>query len=233
MQLFTRVQHGPAVPAKPGQAERAKKAKHALLWLAAVRTIAALVALPLFPVLYKHDFLVLVALRPSLGVLLLGAILARQGGTSLWAMLAVAVPLQLLIVWLYFLLGRAWQSEIDADDKLPFVTARLLRHHQVRRIREVLKAKGTRLVVLARFAIFPTGLLAATAGASSMKPARYFPADGLAFAAAAGLVVGAGYGLGLAQQQSDLWLMVIGAAGLIAISALLTWYVRRAPKQHS
>jgi membrane protein DedA with SNARE-associated domain len=85
-------------------------------------------------------------------------------------------------------------------------------------------------VVLARFAIFPTGLLAATAGASNMKPARYFPADGLAFAVAAGLVVGAGYGLGLAQRQSDLWLTVIGAIGLITLSGLLTWYVRRAPK---
>jgi hypothetical protein len=39
-------------------------AKRALLWLAAVRTIAALVALVLLPVLYQHDFLVLVALRP-------------------------------------------------------------------------------------------------------------------------------------------------------------------------
>ncbi len=223
-----RARTGPAKQRKPGRPERAKRAQ---LWLAAIRTIAALVALPLLPVLYRHDFLVLVALRPSLGVLLLGAILARQGGTSLWAMLVVAVPLQLLIVWLYFLLGRAWQSDIDADDKLPFVAARLLRRNQVRRVREALKAHGIRLVVLARFAIFPTGLLAAAAGASDLKPARYFPADGLAFAAAAGLVVGAGYGLGLAQRQSDLWLTVIGAAGLIVLSGLLAWYVRREPKE--
>jgi membrane protein DedA with SNARE-associated domain len=91
--------------------------------------------------------------------------------------------------------------------------SRLLRRNQVRRIRDALKAHGFRLVVLARSAIFPTGLLAATAGASGMKSARYFPADGLAFAAAAGLVVGAGYGLGLAQRESDLWLTVIGTTG--------------------
>jgi membrane protein DedA with SNARE-associated domain len=140
---------------------------------------------------------------------------------------------QLLIVWLYFLLGRAWQSEIHSDDTLPFLTARLLRRNQVRRIRDALRAHGSRLVVLARFAIFPTGLLAATAGASGMKPARYFPADGLAFAAAAGLVVGAGYSLGLAQRESDLWLTVIGTAGLTALSGLLRLYVRREPKQRS
>ena len=55
---------------------------------------------------------------------------------SPWAMLLVAVPLQLLIVWLYFLLGRAWQSEIHSDDTLPFLAARLLRRDQVRRLRE-------------------------------------------------------------------------------------------------
>ena len=186
-------------------------------------------ALPLVPVLYKHDFLVLVALRPSLGILLLGAILAHHGGMSLWAMPLIAIPLQLLIVWLYFLLGRALQSEIHCDDKLPFLTARLLQRDQVRRVREALNEHGTRLVVLARFAIFPTGLLAATAGASGMKPVWYFPADGLAFAAAAGAVIGAGYGLGLAQRQSDLWLTIVGGAGLVALSGFRTWYVRREP----
>ena len=233
MRIFTGAAHGPAAAATLGKPERPKTAKHALLGIAGVRTVAALVALPLLPVLYQHDFLVLVALRPSLGILLLGAIIARQGGISLWAMLLIAVPLQLLIVWLYFLIGRAWQSEIHSDDTLPFLTARLLQRDQVRRIRKALKAHGSRLVVLARFAIFPTGLLGATAGASGMKPVRYFPADGLAFAAAAGLVVGAGYGLGLAQRQSDLWLTITGAVGLVALSGLLTWYVRREPKQRS
>jgi membrane protein DedA with SNARE-associated domain len=104
----------------------------------------------------------------------------------------------------------------------------------LRRIREALKAHGSRLVVLARFAIFPTGLLAATAGASGMKPARYFPADGLtAFAAAAGRVAGAGYRLGLAQRESGLWPTVIGTAGLSVLSGLLRLYVRREPKQRS
>ena len=119
MRIFSEATHAPKALAVP-RLERPETAKHALLGLAAVRTIAALVALPLLPVLYKHDFLALVALRPSLGVLLLGAILARQGGMSLWAMLLIAVPLQLLIVWLYFLIGRVWESEIHSDDSLPF-----------------------------------------------------------------------------------------------------------------
>ena len=158
MRIFSPAERGTAAaPGKPGTAERPETVKHALLWVAAVRTIAALVALPLLPVLYRHDFLVLVALRPSLGILLLGAILARQGGMSLWAMLLIAVPLQLLIVWLYFLLGRAWESEIHSDDTLPFFTARLLRRDQVRRLREALHEHGTRLVVLARGSVREIG----------------------------------------------------------------------------
>ena len=46
------------------------------------------------------------------------------------------------------------------------------------RLASTARAHGTRLVVLARFAIFLTGLLAATAGTSGMKPVRYFPPTG-------------------------------------------------------
>jgi len=62
-----------AAAAWPGARHRGRagKAKNRLLVIAAIRTVAALVALALLPVLYRHDFLVLVALRPSLGVLTL------------------------------------------------------------------------------------------------------------------------------------------------------------------
>ena len=85
----------------------------------------------------------------------------------------------------------------------------------------------------ARFAIFPTGLLAATAGASGMKPARYFPADGWHSRPPPDWSSEAGDGLGLAQRESELWLTVIGTAELTALSGLLRLYVRREPKQHS
>ena len=212
-----------------GGRERAKRSKQGLLVLAGVRLALGLVALPLVPVLYRHYFLALLALRPSFGVLLAGAILARGGAVSLPAMLAVFIPLQLLFVWLYFLLGHEWESEINSDNKLPFLTARLLQPRQIRRLRRVLRRRGIRLVVMARFAIFPTGLLAATAGASDMKPKRFFIADGIALLVASGLVAGAGYGLGLAQRQSDTWLLAAGIAGLLALSGLLTWYLSRSP----
>ena len=183
------------------------------------------IAIPLAPFLYRRHFLILVLLRPSQGVLLAGAVLARHGGIPLWELLAAALPLQVLVVWLYFLIGEAWQTEIDNDDELPFMMTRVLPPKRINRLRRALRKRGRQLVVLARFAVFPTGLLAATAGASDMEARRFFLADGAAFAVATALVVGTGDALGVAKHQAGVWVGVIGVAGLVALSGLLTWYV--------
>src|SRR5205085_5435327 len=135
------------------------------------------------------------------------------------------IPLQLVIVWLYFLLGDAWQAEIDSDERLPIVTARVLQPAQVRRLRHLLRTHGVRLIALARFAIFPTGILAATAGASGMDPKRFFCTDGLALITATGLVVAAGYGLGIAEHRAGVWVVAVGIAGLVALAATVTIYL--------
>ncbi|MGH9917362.1 MAG: hypothetical protein ACRD6W_00605 [Nitrososphaerales archaeon] len=200
-------------------------AKAALIWLAGLRLASALVALPMAAFLYRHHFLILVLLRPSLGVLLAGAILARHGQVSLPQIVGASIPLQLLAIWLYFLLGQAWESEIEGNDRLPFMAARILQPNQIRRLRNALRSRGIRLIVLARFAIFPVGLLAAAAGAADMNPREFFPADALAFAAAVGLVVGIGYGLGISTDEAGPWLAAGGACGLVVLSGILTWYV--------
>ncbi|MDQ1436937.1 MAG: associated Golgi protein [Acidimicrobiaceae bacterium] len=204
-----------------------KRAKHLLLWLAAVRLVAGAVALPLFPFLYRRHFVVLALLRPSQIVLLAGAFLARQGDVFLPTVLLAAVPLQVLAIWLYFALGRAWSEDIDGDDELPFVAARLLNRDQIRRLRDVLERKGARLVFLARFAIFPTGLLSATVGASDMEPRRFLWADGAGLALSTAASVGAGYVLGVAYGGARPWVVAVGVAGLIALSGTLTWLLQR------
>ena len=192
-----------------------------------MRVAAALLALPLFPMLYREHFLVLVLLRPTQGILLAGAFLARLGHVTLWQIVAAAIPLQLLAVWLYFGLGRTWSKDIDRDDELPFLAARILNRGQVRRIRKALEAKGARLAFIARFAIFPTGLLAGTIGASELAPRRFLGADGAGLVTATCASVGAGYVLGVAQDRAGPWLVAVGAAGLLALSATLTWLLQR------
>lgn len=204
-----------------------RESKHLLLLVAAVRVGAGVVALPLFPLLYRRHFLVLVLLRPTQGFLLAGAFLARTGHVSLLQVLAAAVPLQVGAIWLYFALGREWAEDIDREDELPFLAARLLSRTQIRRLRTTLEDKGARLAFLARFAIFPTGLLSATEGASELEPRRYLLADGAGLLVATALTVGAGYGLGVAQDQAGPWLVAVGGAGLVAVSGTLTWLLLR------
>jgi hypothetical protein len=98
---------------------------------------------------------------------------------------------QLLIVWLYFLLGQACQSAIHSVDTLPFLTARLLRLNQVGAPNPG-RPEGARIPAGRAGPVrhLPDRPAGRHRRASGMKSARYFPADGLAFAAAAGLVVG-------------------------------------------
>jgi membrane protein DedA with SNARE-associated domain len=206
----------------------ARRAKNALLALAGVRTALSLIALPLAPFLLHEHFLVLVLLRPSQLVLFVGAVLARRGDVNLFAIIVAALPLQLLVVWLYFALGKRWEREIESDSQLPFLATRVLRPDQIRRLRKVVRKGGPRFVALARFALFPTGLLAATAGASDMKPRNFFVADGAALAVAIGSVVSLGYVLGFDEHRGKVWIAVAGFAGLLILSAALTLYLSRA-----
>lgn len=204
-------------------------ARHLLLALATVRVALSLIAIPLAPFLFREHFVVLALMRPSQAVILAGAFLARQGDVFLPTVLAAAVPLQVLSVWLYFALGRTWNDCIDDedDDRLPFLAARLLPPAKIRRLRKALKDKGTRIVFLARFAIFPTGLVASTVGASDLKPRRYLAADAAGLGLSTAVSVGAGYGLGVAYDGARPWLVVAGVGGLIALSATLTWLLSR------
>lgn len=204
-----------------------KRAKQGLLWLAGVRVAAGVVALPLFPVLFREHFLVLVLLRPTQGVLLAGAFLARQGHVWLPQILLAAIPLQVVAIWLYFALGRLWKDDIDQEDGLPFAAARLLNRDQTRRLCGVLKKKGARLAFLARFAIFPTGLLSGAVGASELEPRRYLMADAAGLLAATAVSIGAGYVLGIAQDRAGPWLVAIGVAGVVVLSGTLTWLLQR------
>jgi membrane protein DedA with SNARE-associated domain len=208
---------------KPGPTQ----AKHLLLVLATVRTVLGVLALALAAALFKRHFVVLALLRPSQAVILAGAFLARQGDVWLPSVLAAAVPLQVVAVWLYFALGRTWNEDIGRRDDLPFVAARILNPRQIKRLRRVLEHKGARLVFLARFAIFPTGLMSTAVGASDLEPRRYLWADIAGVLLSTAASVGVGYGLGVAYDGARPWVVVVGVIGLLALSGTLTWLLQR------
>ncbi|MDP9404045.1 MAG: VTT domain-containing protein [Actinomycetota bacterium] len=160
-------------------------------------------------------------------MLLAGGYLAHTGDVPVWAIAVAGIPMQVLAVWLYFALGRVWAADLERDDRLPFIAARILRPAKVRALREALREGGLSVVATTRFAIFPTGLIAAAAGASGLDPPRYILADGAASAVTTVLALGCGYGLGVAYDRAGPWLAAIGLCGLVAVTTLVTLLARR------
>lgn len=195
--------------------------------LVATRVAASAIAIPLFPFLYRQHYFVLALLRPSPAVLAGGGFRARQTGVGLWQVAVAAIPMQFFAVWLYFAIGRAWAKEIGRDDRLPLFAARFLPPKRIQELRKVLRTRGTLVVFLSRFAIVPVGLVAVSAGAAKLEPRRYFTTDALAATLHTALAIGAGYLLGFAADRASPWVVVLGVAGLVALSVAVTIVWRR------
>lgn len=199
----------------------------ALLVAAAVRGILAIVAIPLAPALYRDHFVLLVLLRPTKDVLLAGGFLVRDGDVALGPIVAAAVPLGLLGVWHFFVLGRAFSGEISRGDGLPAWAQRVLPTDRIGHMCRVLNKKGGRVVVLGRLAAFPSALLGAAAGASKMRPRPFLLADLAGWLLSLAEVIGAGYVLGAAYKDAGPWITVAGVALLVAVMVLIGRRLRR------
>jgi membrane protein DedA with SNARE-associated domain len=187
------------------------------LWLAVVRTVLGIIAIPLAPVLYKKHFLVLVLLRPTKEVLLAGGFYVRQGDVNLIVLLAAAVPLAILGVWHFYYLGRAYAKEIQTGKGLPRFADRILPTDKIQKLCKVLDKRGERIVLVGRVASFPSALLAAAAGASEMKSREFLPVDALGGFISIAEVVGAGYLFGESYHEVGPWLTGIGVVMLFAL----------------
>lgn len=202
------------------------KLRVALLWLAGVRTLLALVAIPLAPFLYREHFVVLVLLRPTKEVLLAGGFLVRAGDANVLLILAAAIPLMVLGVWHFFYLGRAYAREIRNGD-LPVLGSRLLPVKRIKALQKVLRKRGNRLVFVGRIAAFPSTLVAAAAGSAKLPERGFLLADGLGALASIVEVFGAGYLLGEAHDEAGPWVTGVGVAFLFAMLFLLGRYLKQ------
>lgn len=198
-----------------------------LLWTAAVRVVLGLVAIPLAPFLYKEHFLILVLLRPTKEVFLAGGFLARQGDVDLLQILIAAIPLSLLGVWNFYLLGKAYAKEIQNDD-LPGIADRLITPKRVKSFDKALDKKGPRLVFLGRMAVLSSAMVAAAAGATKMPGKEFYPIDALGGFCSFALATGAGYLLGHAYKEAGPWLTVIGAVAVIGFAFILGRQLKKA-----
>lgn len=200
--------------------------KKGLLWLAGLRILLGIIAIPLAPVLYEDNFLILVLLRPTKEVLLAGGFLARKGEVDLVELIAAALPLSILGVWHFYWLGRGWAKEIKKGE-VPGIGSRLLPVEKITKLQGILKKKGPKLVFLGRLAAFPSAMIGAAAGSSKMPSKQFLPADGFGALLALVEVIGAGFLLGAAYNKSKPWLTAVGVVVLAALVVLLGRYLRK------
>ena len=198
-------------------ATKTRNRRVVLLGLAAARGALGIVAILLAPALLASHFVVLVLLRPTKEVLLAAGFLWREGDVELLEVLAAAVPLAILGVWLFYFLGRAYTAEIQAGEGLPRWADKVLPPARIQKLSRALDRKGRRVVVLGRLAAFPSTLLAAAAGASGMEARRFLLADAVGGALSIVEVVVGGYALGAAYKRAGPWLTVVGVVVLLGL----------------
>ncbi|MEA2452418.1 MAG: hypothetical protein QOG04_1128 [Actinomycetota bacterium] len=197
-----------------------------LLWLAVVRLVISIAAIPLAPFLYREHFILLVLMRPTKEVLLAAGFLIRAGKVDLLPVLLAAVPLMVLGVWLFFYLGRAYSKDI-VKGEVPGIGGRLLKADKVKEMGKLLDKQGSRLVFLGRLAAFPSAVVAAAAGAFKQRPREFLPADGLGALVSISVAIAAGYFLGEAYEDASPVLSVIGVAVLVGAAVLLGRYLKK------
>ena len=203
-----------------------KRTRMILLWLAGIRIVVGLAAIPLAPFLYREHFIVLVLMRPTKEVLLAAGFLVKAGKVDLLAVLAAAVPLMILGVWQFYYLGRAYRDEIRKGE-LPGIQGRILSAKKVKKITKTLDKKGPKLVFLGRLAAFSSAVVATAAGAGKMTPREFLPSDGAGAIASAAIAIGAGYFLGQAYEKASPALSVVGVAALVVAAVLLGRYLNK------
>jgi membrane protein DedA with SNARE-associated domain len=183
---------------------------------------------PAIPFLIAQERIaLLVLLRPTKEWLLLGgAFLRVQGQPSVWLLFLAFLPLMVLVVWFFFIAGRAYQHVLR-DGTGPRWLRRAIPPDKLELAQRMLIRRGPLIAVLGRLAAMPPTLLAAAAGISDISARRYLVADLLGALASFGVVVGAGYALGRAYDEGGPWLTAAGVALFVALLVLMTRWIRR------
>ncbi|MGH2807019.1 MAG: DedA family protein [Actinomycetota bacterium] len=189
--------------------------RRVLLGLAVARLVLGAVAIPLAPLLFREHFLLLVLLRPTKEVFLVGGFLARQGDVHIILVALCAIPLSIFGVWVFYLLGRAYAKEIENED-VPGIASRILTPERIKVFEKTLDDKGPKLIFLGRLAVLSSATVAAAAGAAKLEPKRFFPWDLAGGALSIAYTLAAGWFLGEAYEEAGSW---ITGAGVVAFAA--------------
>lgn len=192
-----------------------------------LRFAIPLAAIPIIPFLLRGNVPLLVLLRPQKELLLVGGGQTRYlGEPGLLPLFLAYLPLGILAVSAFFVLGRAYRTALVAETG-PAWLQRVVPPHQLRLAQRVLARRGPLIAVVGRLAALPPTVLAAAAGTSEVSPRRYLVADAVGAILGFGLAAGSGLALGRAYEEGGVWLTVLGVALFTAMIGLVTWWMRR------
>jgi membrane protein DedA with SNARE-associated domain len=197
------------------------------LGVVVLRFAVPLAAIPLIPYLLVNDVSLLVFLRPQKEFLLVGGGQTRYLGEPGFAALLLAyLPLGVLAVSAFFLVGRAYRSALR-DGSGPTWLTRAIPPKQLELSQRVLARRGPTIAIIGRIAAMPPTVLGAAAGVSDVSLRRYLLADALGALLSFGLVVGIGYGLGRAYGEGGFWVTAAGVALFVLMLLLVTRWIQR------
>jgi membrane protein DedA with SNARE-associated domain len=198
-----------------------------LVGLAILRGLLGLVAIPLAPALFHDHFIVLVLLRPTKEVLLAGGFLLRDGSIGLAPLLAASVPLSVLGVWMFYALGRGYAHELQTGDGLGRWTRRVLSPNRVKAMKGLLREKRRLAILVGRLSVFPSTVLASSAGASDIRTSEFIPLDGLGAVLSVAEVLTIGYLFGAQYSRGSDVITVVGVLVLFAGLVVAGRWLRR------
>lgn len=200
--------------------------------VAILRYAIPLAAVPLIPFLLTRNISLLVLLRPQKEFLLLGGGQARfLGEPDLWLLFAAYLPLSVLPIGAFYLVGRQYRHVLGTD-AAPRWLSRVLPPKQLDLGVRMMARKGPVIAILGRLAALPPTMLAAAAGLAGTSARRFLIADAIGALAAFAIVVTVGWGLGRAYADGAAWLTAAGVALFVGmLTALTAWLKAEADRE--
>jgi membrane-associated protein len=191
-----------------------------------------LAAIAAIPFLLVNNITLLVLLRPQKEFLLVGGGQSRfLGEPELLPLFLAFLPLGLLTVPAFFVVGRAYRGALEVGNG-PGWLHRAIPPKQLRLAQQVLARRGPSIAFLGRIAALPPTVLAAAAGLSDVDWRRYLLADAVGAVVAVSATLAAGFALGRAYEDGGPWITGIGVALFFVLILLLTHWIRREADRH-
>lgn len=180
------------------------------------------------------EVVLLTLVRPAKEVLLLaGGLFRTSGEPGVLAVFLAYVPLMIIAVWPFFLLGRILGPSLTDPDRSGFL-ARAVPPDTLRLMQRVLARRGPAVAILARVAALPPTILAAAAGTSPVNAIRYLVADAVGGVIAFGITFGLGVALGEAYERGGTWVTVGGVVFVfVGIMIMTSWLQREADREEA